>query len=143
MRPSISLWLCSIYLAKTYLIFIASLTYRENSEGLLALFYPVKQDLYIGMLIGITGLFIFILCGFREKVWKTGKAYLFSAIKFSLLLGLLSDMIFNLYLAQQQYWLFSWNIGAIVLLDFYWLYWALSSKYLAFMLLDWKFELSN
>lgn len=141
--PPISLWATIFYVSKALFVLIASLTFVQDKSALLGLFYPVKSNLYVGLVISLAGLLVFIICGFREKIWKNKKNYLFGLIKPVLILVLIVDFIFQLYMANQHQWAFSWTLGVSAMLDLLILYWVVTSKHLAFMLLDWKFELDS
>lgn len=141
--PPVGLWITILYLSKALFVLIASLTFAQDRGAILGLFYPVKSDLYVGLMISLAGLSGFLLCGFREKIWRNNRHSLFSLVKPLLIIALLADLIFQLYLANQHKWAFSWALGLSALMDMLVLYWVVTSKHLAYMLLDWKFELDS
>ena len=71
--PSVALWLCLLRsLRRSYIVFIGALTIPKASEVLLNLFYPSKQDLYLGFMTGIGAVLIAAVCSFRDKIREAG-----------------------------------------------------------------------
>lgn len=141
--PPISLWLCLVYLSKTAIVLLASLTFVQDKTAIISIIYPERYQLYMGLIIGIIPIWVFFICGFREKIWRKGKHGLFSLLKPLLMLAVILDVLFQTYLATKQQWAFSWVIGGSYVLDLIIMYWLMSSRHIAYMLLDWKFELDN
>lgn len=137
-RPPIGLWLYVAFIAKSVLILIGSLTNRDTSDSMLEIFYPQKSDFYFGLLLGCFGLAIWLICGFREKIWQANKEALFSIIKPTIFFSLVLDLGFQIKLAHTHYWAFSWSIGVNVLLIGCFAYWLFKSRHLTIMLVDWR-----
>ena len=120
------------------MVFIFSLTLPDQSEKLLLMFYPIKEQLYSGLLIGALAIPPFLLTSFREKIWRFHGEFLFRLFKPMIFLGLLCDFAFMMLLANQSYWQFSWGIGLGILVNLVALYWLLTSRHLKVMLVDWR-----
>lgn len=139
-KPPVMLWLCLLVIAKSYLIFIASFTFRQDSQMLLSLFYPIKTDLYNGLMIGSGAIMCFALCGFREKIWASNWRISFLLIRPIITLSIFAESWMNILVIQHQYWQFSWVIALSFLANFFILLWLFSSKHLLIMLKDWTAE---
>ena len=136
--PPRALWWCLLFIAKSFIIFGFSLTLPEQSEHLLNMFYPKKDELYTGLILGSVAIPCALLVSFRNKIWSAHKELLFAFLKPMLIAGLIGELLFSVKLADQQYWSFSWGIAFSLVLNVLALYWAVSSKHLKLMLKDWK-----
>ncbi|MEP2651422.1 MAG: DUF2919 family protein [Paraglaciecola sp.] len=136
--PSLSLYLCLLYLSRSFLIFIASLSGRDSSDTLLRIFYPETNFLYISLAIGLPTLAVLVIVGFREKIWRNHKTWLFGFVKPCIIASVTGDLSFNLMLAKLNNWQFSWVIAVTTLVSFFCLYFILKDNHIRLMLLDWK-----
>ena len=135
--PAAALYWCLLFMCRSYLVFIAALSFRQDSSGLLALFYPDKGYLYASLLGAIPALVVLLIISFREKIRNRAYSGLFSLIKPLLLLTLLADIAFHIGMANKQYWEFSWLIALTLLADMLCLYFVGKDRHLSFMLKDW------
>ena len=92
-KPAVALYFCIVFLSRSLLILIGSVSVRENSEQLLALFYPEKQYLYISLAIAFPAFLALLLLGFREKIWLAEKLWMFSCIKPLLIFSVLGTIL--------------------------------------------------
>ncbi|WP_298439358.1 DUF2919 domain-containing protein [uncultured Ferrimonas sp.] len=125
-RPSPWLYLCLIFLGRTWLLFVGAAASREAGADLLALFYPNKLSFYCGLAIGTPALCLLWLQGLRHrfawvgKIWRWG----FSAIIVTLLL--------DLALQLQQLFLHNGRFvagpAAVLLLSLWALWYLLKSR---------------
>jgi hypothetical protein len=119
-------------------VFFASFSIRQYSSGLLNLFYPDNGFLYLSLGIAVPAFFAALILSFRERVWKWQKTWVFLFIKPLILFSTLADLGFHIYLAQHNYWQFSWVIAITLLTDFLCLYFLLQDKHIQLMLKDWR-----
>lgn len=136
--PSAALYWCLLYMCRSYLVFIAALSFRQDTSSLLALFYPDKSYLYTSFLAAIPALLVLLIMSFREKIRHIGYSRLFTLIKPFILLTLGADIAFHLAIANKQYWAFSWLIALTLLVDMLCLYFVGKDRHLSFMLVDWR-----
>lgn len=68
--PPRSFWWALVFLAKSWLIFIGSVTIRGKESEILAFWYPHKADLYLALGLGLPALIALLLCSNRERLWK-------------------------------------------------------------------------
>lgn len=135
--PSGALYWCLLYMCRSYLVFIAALSFRQDSSSLLALFYPDKGYLYSSLLGAIPALLVLLVLSFREKIRSKGHCWLFKLIKPFMLATLVADIVFHLSIANGQYWAFSWLIALTLLVNVLCLYFVVKDRHLSFMLKDW------
>jgi hypothetical protein len=68
--PPRSFWWILVFLAKSWLIFIGSVTIRGKESEILAFWYPHKADLYLALALGLPALIAMLLCSNRERLWQ-------------------------------------------------------------------------
>lgn len=137
-KPALGLYLLILFICRSMLVFVAAMSIRAHSNELLSLFYPERDYLYLSLAIALPGLLSLFILGFREKIWRSNKVWLFQLLKPFLLLSILADLSLHLSLADTQYWRFSWVIAITLLLDCLAVYFILIDKHTKLMLKDWK-----
>jgi hypothetical protein len=137
-KPPAVFWLLLLLICRAYFVFIAALSYRQDSAYLLALFYPRHSYFYWSVALALPALVVFGLCGFRDKLWQHGIFRFVYLVRPLLYCAIIADFVLHLFMARQQYWQFSWLIALTLLLDFSLLLYLFSSKHLALMLRDWR-----
>jgi hypothetical protein len=137
-KPAVALYFCIVFLSRSLLILVGSVSVRENGEQLLALFYPEKQYLYVSLAIAFPAFLALMLLGFREKIWQANRCWMFSCIKPLLLFSVLADLVLHIMLANIHHWQFSWVIALTLLLDSLIFYFLVKDKHTQLMLMDWK-----
>ncbi|WP_339721527.1 DUF2919 domain-containing protein [uncultured Paraglaciecola sp.] len=142
-KPAVTLYICIGFLCRSLLVLIGSVTVRDNAEQLLALFYSNKHYLYISLAIAIPAFLTLLLLGFREKIWKADRCWMFSYIKPLLIFSVLADLALHIVLATTKHWQFSWVIAVTLILDSLLLFFLLRDKHTQLMLKDWKKTIPN
>jgi len=137
-KPLLCFNLCLLFLARSYFVFAISAANMNDSGKLLGVFYPDKQDFYLGLLLGLPAVFCWALASYRGKLWQAQRFVVFSWIKPLLLLTLMADLLMHLMLAEQQHWAFSWVLAISLMLDAMLLVYVFRSKKLRLMLNDWQ-----
>ncbi|MDP2573967.1 DUF2919 domain-containing protein [Vibrio penaeicida] len=71
LKAPIWLWLGWIFLAKAWVVFVVAGVSRESGSKLLEIIYPVKDTLYLGLVIGLPSILLMWLIGFRnpDRTW--------------------------------------------------------------------------
>jgi len=119
LKISLVLYLALAYLLKGYVIWVMSLSYRQDPAALLNIFYPNRHDFYDTLLIGIPAIICAIIFSVRrvnmpkiiEWSWFKIRWFLIASTLIQLGLSLWKGNIswYNLQHASTHYW---------VLLDF-------------------------
>ena len=135
--PPAALYWCLLYLCRSYFVFIASLSFRQDSSGLLAIFYPDKVYFYVSLIIALPSLLVLLVVSFRERFWQAGYYWPFKVVKPLMYLTLFADGVFHIVMAKQQYWQFSWLIALTLLIDGFYLFFVTKDRHLKLMLKDW------
>ena len=137
-KPAAALYFCIVFLSRSLLILIGSVSVRENGDQLLALFYPEKQYFYISLAIAFPAFLALLILGFREKIWQINRCWIFSCIKPLLIFSVLADLSLHIMSANIDDWQFSWLIAFTLLLDSLVFYFLVKDKHTLLMLIDWK-----
>lgn len=137
-KPPVAFWLCSLFLARSYFIFIVALSFRQDSTSLLKVFYPNQSELYVGFVIGLGAVLASILVVFREKWWQSKWDKIRYFIKPLILLTLSMDLLYQFKNALDNHWQFLWTVAIFVVVDTILLYWLLKSRHVRWMIRDWK-----
>ncbi|MEI8648331.1 DUF2919 family protein [Paraglaciecola sp. Hal342] len=84
-KPANSFLWCLFFLCRPFWVFIASLTFRQDSGALLALFYPDNYYFYLSLGIRpFAALLVVLMISFRAKLWNTScSAYISGDYAFS------------------------------------------------------------
>lgn len=101
------------------------------------MFYPDRQYFYASLIVAIPAFLVFLLCGFREKLWKIRINWFARLLKPLLFISISTDMVLHIIIAKQQYWQFSWPVAGTVILYTGVLYYLITSKHLSYMVRDW------
>ncbi|MEP4889253.1 MAG: DUF2919 domain-containing protein [Aliiglaciecola sp.] len=136
-KPPRFFWWSCLFLAKSYVIFVLSLSNFRDADGLLEIFYPQKSELYIGFGIGGGALLAIIIVAYREKWWDGKWQFVRRLIKPCLIMTVLLDLAHQMQISVSQYWQFSWPVALMMLVDIVVLYWILKSRHLRYMIADW------
>jgi len=86
LKPSAMLWLTLAFSAKAWVVFMMAGASREQGARILELLYPLRENLYFAMAIGLPALLLMWLTGQRYKnkklinrLWQHGKTILLAA----------------------------------------------------------------
>ncbi len=67
LKPPLVLYGCLIFLVRSYFIWIAALSFRQDTSRLLGLFYPDKQSFVTALLVGLPALVVAIIVSGRRN----------------------------------------------------------------------------
>ncbi|MBY5990833.1 DUF2919 domain-containing protein [Ferrimonas balearica] len=117
LKPGPWLLLTMLLCAKTWLLFALGAASRQSGADLLALFYPDRQDFYLGLLLGLPALALLLASGHRHQgrlgpaLWHRGRPLLLAS--WALQLGLQLKALVGV---QGQ---FHWAPGLTLLASFW------------------------
>ncbi len=139
-KPNRLMYLSLLFLIRGYLVFIASLSYRQDPSLILSLFYPDKGYFYFSLLLGLPALLIMGMVFWRHKLVEGRARVVFRPVRYMLLFSLAIDGVFHLLMAHQGHWQFSWVIALTLLLDMLFAAYWYRSRTLKLMLKDWQYK---
>lgn len=137
-KPPWLLFLCLCFLARGIVVFIASLSFRQDGGLLLTIFYPLKYQFYLSLLTAVPALMTLLFLGFRERVWKAdgGKFYVILPVLLAYLC--VSDFVIQVYILRAQQFAFAWPTALTLFSVLLFTWYLLSSKHMRIMLSDWR-----
>lgn len=137
-KPPWLLFLCLCFLARGIVVFIASLSFRQDGGLLLSVFYPLKYQFYLSLLTAIPAFMTLFFLGFRERIWKAGNGGLYVALPVVLTYLITSDLIIQLYILRAQRFAFAWPTALTLFAVLLFAWYLLRSKHMRIMLADWR-----
>jgi hypothetical protein len=137
-KPPSLLFAALVFLLRPMIVFIASVTFREDQTKLLSLFYPDKYQFYMSLSHAVPALIILLIMSFREKIWDANNYPVISMIPILLVFAFISDACVQVYILQSESFGFSWpHASSFIGLLLFGLY-TFKSQHLRVMLADWK-----
>ncbi|MFQ3250759.1 DUF2919 domain-containing protein [Glaciecola sp.] len=137
-KPPWLLFVCLCFLARGIVVFIASLSFRQDGGLLLSIFYPVKSQFYLSLFTAIPAILTLFFLGFRERIWKAQLGMCYLSLPIVLAYLLISDLLIQLYILRAQHFAFAWptalTLCCVLLLGWY----LVTSKHMRIMLADWR-----
>lgn len=137
-KPPSALYWCVFFLCRSLVILIGVFSSSQYGNELLGLFYPNNNVLYFNLLTATPAFLGLLIISFREKLWKVGHCWLFLFIKPCILFSVIFDLFFQIYLADQQHWQFSWIIAVTLMIDVLCLFFLSKDKHISLMVRDWR-----
>lgn len=137
-KPSFLLYLILFFLCRPILVFIASISLRQDQVAILSLFYPDKYHFYMALIHAAPALIVLALISYREKLWVKERILPFAAIPWLLAVAIVSDLLIQLYILRSQQFAFEWTyavglIGAMISSLY-----LTKSRHIKVMLSDWS-----
>lgn len=128
LKVPLAFYLALAFLLRSYVIWIVALSYREDSAGLLSLFYPSRSEFTMALLIASPALIVVLISSLRrlgmpkfvQKLWHNIRAMMIIAavvqLTFSLSLGNLS--LHNLKHILVTYPIIAQMIGLVLVIGY-------------------------
>ncbi|MFT6330728.1 MAG: hypothetical protein ACJAYN_002674 [Bermanella sp.] len=137
-KPPWLLFLCLCFLARGIVVFIASLSFRQDGGLLLSIFYPLKYQFYLSLLTALPAILTLLFLGFRERVWKADRGGFYAGLPVVIAYLVISDLIIQLYILRAQHFAFAWPTALTLFSAFLFAWYLVTSKHLRIMLADWR-----
>lgn len=137
-KPPWLLYAGLLFMARAVVVFIASVSFRQDSSRLLSLFYPDKYHFYMAMSVAVPALFLVLLIGFREKIWQAEGGGWYRLLP--LLLGALivTDFIVQIYIINAKAFLFEYSTAASLLVMAFFTIYLCKSRHMRYLFKDWR-----
>jgi hypothetical protein len=139
-KPPWLLFLCLCFLARGIVVFIASLSFRQDGGLLLSIFYPLKYQFYLSLLTAIPAIMTLLFLGFRERVWKADRGSFYIGLPIILGYLIISDVVIQLYILRAQYFAFAWPKALTLFSVLVFAWYLVTSKHMRIMLVDWRLD---
>jgi len=137
MKPPVFVYILLLFVCRGLLVLIISLSFREDSERLLRIFYPLPYHFYLSLLPILPALMGLYLVSKRTLLWKDEKYAWFKFLPTYLYSALICDAGIQLYMLEEIDFTFSMNHGLSLLMAFCGLIYLRQSKYIRHLMVDW------
>lgn len=123
-----SLQLCLWALMRGYILLLLALASQQQSQILLALFYPDPQQLYLALALGLPAAITWLASGYRQRaghplyhrIWRLGRGLC--------LISAAGELLLQLWQLQRHGWYFSWPQAASLAIGIWCLSYLLLAK---------------
>nr|WP_136252460.1 DUF2919 family protein [Ningiella ruwaisensis] len=138
LKPPLLLYCFLLFLCRGLVLLIVSLSFREDSSRMMALFYPNKWDFYLSLVPMIPAVLIFILLARRNSLWSKEKHALFRFIPALFAIALLGDIAVQLSILARIGFTFSATHGVSLILAISGLLYLTKSRHMRDLPRDWQ-----
>lgn len=137
MKPPIFVYALLFFVCRGLLVLIVSLSFREDSERLLRIFYPLPYHFYLSLVPILPALIGFYFVSKRTVLWNKERYLWFKWFPWCLYCALFLDAGIVLYMLNEIDFAFSMTHGMSLLVVFCGLIYISQSRYVAHLLKDW------
>lgn len=138
LKPPIFIYIFLLFVCRGFLILIVSLSFREDSEALIRLFYPHPYHFYLSLLPLLPAAFALYLVSYRNKLWKDAKYAIFKSLKPAMIMALVIDLLIQGYILTKLQFAFSMSHGVSICMCGLGLVYLIRSEYLKNLTNDWS-----
>jgi len=138
MKPPLVMYIMLLFVSRGLLILIISLSFREDSERLLRLFYPHSIHFYWSLIPIIPALLGLYVVSKRSLLWEKKQYVLFRALPWFMITALLLDLAIQLYMLWQIHFRYSLSHGLSIIISATFIIYIMQSEYFKTLLQDWN-----
>jgi len=138
MKPPVFVYILLLFVCRGLIVLIISLSFREDSERLLRIFYPLPYHFYLSLMPILPALFGLYIVSKRSILWKADKYVWFKWLPLCLYSALICDAAIQLYMLDEIDFAFSMNHGISLLMAFCGLLYMSQSQYMGHLMKDWS-----
>ncbi|MCL1079781.1 DUF2919 domain-containing protein [Parashewanella spongiae] len=139
-KPPLFLYLILIFLARGWCVFILSLTQAGQRDGLVKLFYPLKDDFIASIIVGSIGLGIYFLVTVERRGKPLWLIPVFSKLKLLLFASVSTEFALIVIRLSHIDYQFSWIYAIEILILFWGIIYLLKSKHLKYYSQGWTID---
>jgi hypothetical protein len=137
MKPPVFVYLLMLFVCRGLLVLIISLSFTEDRERLLRVFYPFPYHFYLSLLPILPALLALYLVSKRTILWKNERFTWFRFLPWCLYLALIVDAAVQIYMLNETHFQFSMTHGVSLLIVFCGLIYMKQSSYIRNLVSDW------
>lgn len=138
MKPPLVVYLLLLFVCRGLIILVISLSFREDSERLLRIFYPQPYHFYLSLIPIIPATLALYLVSKRTVLWGKGSYRIFMLLPVLLVIALIADAAIQIYMLNQISFAFSISHGLSGLVSFIGLMYLGRSQYIKYLIKDWQ-----
>lgn len=137
MKPPVFVYILLLFVCRGLIILVISLSFREDSERLLRIFYPLPYHFYLSLLPILPALIGLYFVSKRTVLWTQQRFSWFRWLPWCLYAALLGDGIIQIYMLHEINFSFSMTHGVSLLMVFCGLLYMKQSRYIPHLIQDW------
>lgn len=138
MKPPLVVYLLLLFVCRGLIVLVISLSFREDSEALLRLFYPQPYHFYLSLIPILPALLALYLVSKRTVLWGKERFALFRWLPVLMFAALLVDSAIQVYMLREINFRFSINHGLSILVSFIGVLYLSRSRYIKNLIKDWR-----
>ncbi|MGB3726192.1 MAG: DUF2919 domain-containing protein [Glaciecola sp.] len=138
MKPPIVVYFILLFVSRGLLVLIISLSFREDSELLLRLFYPQPYHFYLSLSPIIPALMGLYLVSKRNILWENEQFSRFKMLPWLMAFALLLDASMQTYMLYETHFAYSLSHGLSLLIAVLCMWYLVKSQYLKTLFIDWQ-----
>ncbi len=137
LKPPVFIYLILLFVCRGLILLVISLSFREDSERLLRLFYPLPYHFYLSLVPILPALLGLFLVSYRNSLWQKSRYAWFFALPIMMFSSLIIDAGIQLYILQSINFVFAMNYGVSLFLVFCGFLYLFKSRYIRDLVKDW------
>lgn len=137
LKPPLFVYVLMLFVCRGLLILIVSLSFREDSERLLRVFYPQPYHFYLSLIPILPAIFALYLVSYRNKLWSAKNYRIFKCLSWCMTGAILLDMGVQFYILNGINFAFSATHGVSLFACFCGLIYIYQSQYMRHLIIDW------
>ena len=138
MKPPIFVYILLLFVCRGLLVLIISLSFREDSERLLRVFYPLPYHFYLSLMPILPALVGLYFVSKRTILWGKERYTWFKCLPWCLYAALIFDALIQLYMLSEINFAFSMTHGVTLLIVVCGLLYMRQSRYMKHLVKDWS-----
>ena len=138
LKPPLFIYIFLLFVCRGLLILAISLSFREDKESLLRLFYPQVYQFYLSLLPLLPAIYALYLVSHRNKIWANNNYQYYRRLKPFMALALLIDASIQFYILARLQFSFSMSHGLAIAMAILGLMYILRSSHLKNLIKDWS-----
>ncbi|MFT4654065.1 MAG: hypothetical protein ACJA0G_001086 [Kangiellaceae bacterium] len=137
MKPPVFVYILLFFVCRGLIVLIVSLSFTQDSERLLRVFYPLPYHFYLSLLPIMPALLGLYFVSKRTVLWSKERYLWFKWLPWCLYSALIFDGAIQLYILDEINFMFSMTHGVSLLIVFCGLIYLKQSRYMSHLIKDW------
>jgi hypothetical protein len=138
MKPPLVVYVLLLFVCRGLILLIISLSFREDSERLLRVFYPLPYHFYLSLIPILPAILALYLVSKRNSLWEKKRFRIFKTLPVLMFIALLTDVVIQIYMLNEMRFAFSMSHGLSIVISFIGIMYLARSQYIKNLIVDWQ-----
>lgn len=138
MKPPLVLYLLLLFACRGLIVLIISLSFREDSERLIRIFYPQPYHFYLSLIPILPAFVALYLVSKRTILWSNQRFKIFMLMPWLMTMALILDACIQFYMLWQIDFRYSITHGVSIVIAITCLSYIWQSRYIKSLINDWQ-----